>query len=317
APGGAGAAALYGQMQGQGQGSAPGGAGFANGAMQPCWCGFEGCDGTAKRWPCTSKCCKGKEHSCEDMKWVKKSGKVQPYKSCKTKRAGNAVSNAVNNRINNPINDAAKRAKATAHKKAEENVKLSNNIPKYNDAELKHHVITCLAEPSLARALRSATFVYAFTASRDRRNVESTTVFKNSGNTRTSPLQAHTSSSPSSSLRDLLPSEIEGLKLQLFDVFGFDQHATDATNEANMDGFRQTAVARVEGLVHIRLWDHPARAWQKVGGDHAKGRPPKDGVVNVGRRVVRIVLSTEPLPSNFVWNVDRRAKCAQKWGNSV
>ena len=192
---------------------------------------------------------------------------------------------------------------------------LSANIPDYDDAELKRIVLTSLADRSLARALCLATFVYPFTASRDRRNEESTTVFK-SNNTRTSPLQA-TSSSPSSSLRDLSPSEIGGLKLQLFDVFGFNQYATDATNDANMEGFRPTAVARVEGLVHIRLWDHPARAWQKVGGDHAKGRPPKDGVVNVGRRVVRIVLSTETLPSNFVWNVNRRAKCAQKWSKSV
>ena len=89
------------------------------------------------------------------------------------------------------------------------------------------------------------------------------------------------------------------------------------TNDANMEGFRHTAVARVEGLVHIHLWDHIARAWKKVGGDHARGRPPKDGKFDSGRRVVRIVLSTEPLPTNFVWNVDRTKECAQKWSDSA
>jgi hypothetical protein len=181
---------------------------------------------------------------------------------------------------------------------------------------LQQHILTCLAGPSLARALRSATFVYPFTAFRDRRDEESETVFKRRA-TRVPPLQSRTSSSPSSPLRDLSSAEIKDLKLCTYDVFGYDQNASEAANEANLDGYRHTAVAKVEGLLHIHLWGHRARAWQKVGGDHAKGRPPKDGVVDKSRRVVRIVLSTETLPSNFVWSVDRTAKCAQQWDNST
>jgi hypothetical protein len=196
-------------------------------------------------------------------------------------------------------------------------MRLSANIPDYNDAELKHKVLASLADQSpLARALSSATFVYVFTASRTRRDEESETVFKSRA-TRVPPLQSRTSSSPSSPLRDLSSAEIKDLKLRVFDVFGFDQQATDATNDANLDGYRHTAVAKVEGLLHIHLWEHPARAWKKVGGDHAKGRPPLDGVVDSGRRVVRIVLSMERLPPNFVWNVDHTAECAQKWSDGA
>ncbi|GMI35092.1 hypothetical protein TrCOL_g6170 [Triparma columacea] len=302
-------------------------AGVANGAMQPCWCSNKGCDGTAKRWPCTAKgCCGGRKHPCKEMKWTKKSGKVQAYKSCKTKRAQSAVTNPVINARWNPINnpiyrpiyqplrDAAKRAEATARKKEEEAIRLSNDVPNHTENELKSIVRNSLKASLLAAALKKATFVYVFTASRDRRDKEAMTVFK-SGKSRTPPLQSR--SSPSSPLRDLLPAEIDDLKLRIYDIFGFDQHASEAINEANMEGFRHTAVARVEALVHIHLWKHPARAWQKVGGDHAKGRSSLDGVVDTSRRVVRIILSTERLPPNFVWTVDHTKECAQKWSSGA
>ena len=191
---------------------------------------------------------------------------------------------------------------------------MSADVPDHDDDKLKSIVLASLKAPLLASALAKATFVYAFTESRDRRDVEAETVFKRR-KSRTPPLQSL--SSPSSPLRDLSTSEINDLKLRIYDIFGFDQNASKATNDANMEGFRHTAVARVEALVHIRLWKHPARAWQKVGGDHASGRPPLDGVVDLGRRVVRIILSTVPLPSNFVWTVDHTKECAQKWSSSA
>jgi len=238
-----------------------------------------------------------------------------------------AKHNAKSNPINNPIKNKVIRAVATARKKAEEQKSLSANIPDYDEGELKRRVLTALEAPLLARALGSATFVYPYTASRDRREEEATTVFK-SRKSRTPPLRSRSSSSspltdlsPSEiedlPLRDLSPSEIEGLKPKVFDIFGFNQYASEAINEANMEGFRHTAVARVEALVHIRLWEHEARGWQKVGGDHAAGRPPKDRVVDKSRRVVRIILSTEPLPSNFVWTVDHKKECAQKWSDGA
>ena len=191
---------------------------------------------------------------------------------------------------------------------------MSANVPNPTENELKRIVLDTLKASLLAAALETATFVYVFTASRDRRDKEAMTVFK-SGKSRTPPLQSR--SSPSSPLRDLSSSEIKDLKPQIFDIFGFDQNASDAINEANMEGFCHTAVARVEALVHIHLWKHPARAWQKVGGDHAKGRTPLDGVVDKSRRVVRIILSTEPLPPNFVWNVNHKKECAQEWSSGA
>lgn len=190
------------------------------------------------------------------------------------------------------------------------------NVPNPTENELKRIVLDTLKASLLAAALEMATFVYVFTASRDRRDVEAETVFK-SRKSRTPPLQCRSSSSPSSPLRDLSSSEIKDLNPQIYDIFGFDQNASDAINEANMEGFCHTAVARVEALVHIHLWNHPARAWQKVGGDHAKGRTPLDGVVDKSRRVVRIILSTEPLPPNFVWNVNHTKECAQEWSSGA
>jgi hypothetical protein len=189
---------------------------------------------------------------------------------------------------------------------------LPANVPNPTENELKRIVLDTLKASLLAAALEMATFVYVFTASRDRRDVEAETVFK-SRKSRTPPLQCRSSSSPSSPLGGRSPPDGPDLTRRGLGVFGFDQHASDAINEANMEGFCHTAVARVEALVHIHLWKHQARAWQKVGGDHAKGRTPLDGVVNTSRRVVRIVLSTEPLPPNFVWTVDHTRECAQEW----
>ena len=97
---------------------------------------------------------------------------------------------------------------------------MSANVPNPTENELKRIVLDTLKASLLAAALETATFVYVFTASRDRRDKEAMTVFK-SGKSRTPPLQSR--SSPSSPLRDLSSSEIKDLKPQIFDIFGFDR----------------------------------------------------------------------------------------------
>ncbi|GMI23180.1 hypothetical protein TrCOL_g3522 [Triparma columacea] len=287
-------------------------AGFANGAMQPCWCDNKGCDGNVKRWPCNGTCCKGTGtlHSCKEMKWTKKSGKVQAYKSCKTKRAGNAVTNARWNPINSPIyaplnnkqRHAAERKKRQAAQNVEETLRLasSSSIPIYTISQLKDHVRTFLNSPTFVALSLCVTFGYFYTAFAHRQEEERKT-WAITTKSRTPPLQMVDSSSSSAkpTFIDLDLDHFNHVNLQCLDVFG--------CGSDNLEGFRHSAVGKVEAACHIAAWDKPWRAWQKVGGDNTGGSKDK------GRRVVRFAYSTAPLGADFKWNVDREAKCAQKW----
>ena len=78
------------------------------------------------------------------------------------------------------------------------------------------------------------------------------------------------------------------------------------------EGLNHSAVGEIEGLAHIKLWEHPKRAWRKCGGD-----PPQEREGDASLpRVACILLSTVPLPANFVWASDevmkRGRECPQK-----
>ena len=93
------------------------------------------------------------------------------------------------------------------------------------------------------------------------------------------------------------------LDLQIFPLFGGSHKG---------EGLNHWAVGEVERLAHIKLWEHPKRAWRKCGGD-----PPQRSEADARLpRVACILLSTVPLPANFVWASDevmkRGRECPQK-----
>ena len=100
------------------------------------------------------------------------------------------------------------------------------------------------------------------------------------------------------------------LDLKVFPLFG---GKNKGTGFEIGEGLAFHSVAEVERLAHIKLWEHPNRAWRKCGGD------PINGGIRLDKRhprVASILLSTVPFPAHFVWASDevmkRDRKCPQK-----
>jgi hypothetical protein len=102
-------------------------------------------------------------------------------------------------------------------------------------------------------------------------------------------------------VRCLNPDEWKELKWETKTVFG--------------PCWNHQAVAHVESLTQILHWSHPRRCWQKIGGDHAQGRPSLDGVPDMSQRVVR-VMWTRVSVDRYVMP-DTRDKCSHTFQDKL
>ena len=179
-------------------------------------------------------------------------------------------------------------------------------VPEFNLKQLSEIVLANIKELESQDVLKKASFIYPFTTSNIRRSKEEENfmVLTSRGNGKP-PLQRRTAN-PDVHI-NLTSSDIRALQPSVFDVFG----------HKGKDGWNHWAVSEVEALIHIKLWSHAGRGWRKVGGDHAQGRKRKDGLVDVSRRHVLLLVLTGPISDEFVWNVDHNMKCTQQWQKRI
>ena len=188
-------------------------------------------------------------------------------------------------------------------------------VPQFTYPELLNRLNLELDDPKLQDKLPKATLVYVFTSFSYHLDEESV-LFLSRTRGNGPPLMKLVKEEEEEEGGAGEEEEEDGLKrvvlnaadrqflnLEIFTLFG-------GSHEG--EGLSHWAVAEIERLAHIKLWEHPKRAWRKCGGD-----PPQEREGDARRhRVACILLSTVPLPANFVWASDKVMKrgkeCPQK-----